>query len=250
MSAEDQAVLERSRQEYFDKQMSNDIDSTEQSAELQKIPEQQELVDAETKAQVIEWIKTHRTPLDMIDTREGAGGREFHYIRHQYVTETLNRMCGYDWNFEIVRERVDEDHITVLGRLTLHVRGHEITKEQYGSSDLKRVNSDNKPVSVGNDFKGAASDALKKCASLLGLGIDLSVPARTGTVEDLNEACKEVFGDDWTKKRTQAIRTLAASRGGKHPRDLTEVECRALARVVRQQDLHVPIVQQTARKLK
>jgi hypothetical protein len=228
--------------------METQVDTTQQSADLQAIPEQEALVDAETKAGIIAWLKDQRTPLDMVDTRTGRGGQDFHYIRHQYVTETLNRMTGYDWDFEVRRERMDRGQIAVLGRLTIRVAGREITKEQWGSSDVKE--SGGKALSVGDDFKSATSDALKKCASLLGLGIDMSVPARQDTITELNEACYEVFGEDnWQAKQQQAIRTLAASRGGTRPRDLTEVECRALTCVVRQENMHVPVVQQTARKL-
>jgi hypothetical protein len=49
-------------------------------------------------------------------------------------------------------------------------------KTQFGGADIKRHASGAKsgrPLSIADDYKAAASDALKKCASLLGIGLDL-----------------------------------------------------------------------------
>ena len=54
--------------------------------------------------------------------------------------------------------------------------GQTIVKTQFGGADIKRHASgasSGRPLSIADDYKAAASDALKKCASLLGIGLDL-----------------------------------------------------------------------------
>src|SRR5205085_662824 len=54
--------------------------------------------------------------------------------------------------------------------------GQTIVKTQFGGAEIKRHASgprSGRPLSIADDYKAAASDALKKCASLLGIGLDL-----------------------------------------------------------------------------
>lgn len=48
-----------------------------------------------------------------------------------------------------------------------------ITKIQFGCQPIEYLKDSDTPVSLGDAYKGAASDALKKCASLLGVALDL-----------------------------------------------------------------------------
>src|SRR5690606_13252016 len=80
-----------------------------------------------TPDEIRAWLKSHTTPLDMVETRDGRGGQLFYYVRHQHIVKTLNDACGHNWDFEIVRERLDNEYITVLGRLTLRVGEYVIT---------------------------------------------------------------------------------------------------------------------------
>jgi hypothetical protein len=48
-------------------------------------------------------------------------------------------------------------------------------EEKYGKMIAKRFPS-NTPLSIGNDMKAAASDALKKCAQALGIAQDVYNP--------------------------------------------------------------------------
>ena len=65
----------------------------------------------------------------------------------------------------------DPQEVVIRGRLTVHAKHGTIVKEQFGSASVKRSNGS--ITSLGDDLKAATSDALKKCASLLGLALDL-----------------------------------------------------------------------------
>ena len=120
-------------------------------------------------------IMEQRTPSDVVRTRKGRGGKQFRYVTHAYVTRTLNQAFGWAWDFEVLDTRImPEDNpqeVFIRGRLTVRTKNGVIVKEQFGSASVKRSNQ--QITSLGDDLKAASSDALKKCASLLGLALDL-----------------------------------------------------------------------------
>jgi len=116
-----------------------------------------------------------RTPAAYVKERPGKGGKRFKYVTGGYIKKCLNLMFGFDWDFEVVRDNMDQvmmgtiDEVIVLGKLTCRSNGKQITKNQYGCKDIAFTRKDNKPVSLGNDFKAAATDSLKKCAAEIGI---------------------------------------------------------------------------------
>ena len=116
-----------------------------------------------------------QTPPNEIKQRPGRGGQPVNYVEVGYVVETLNIAFGFDWDFEIVQHTFLENahEVCVLGRLTARAGGHAIVKQQFGGAEVKYLRGSKTPVSLADDFKAAASDALKKCASLLGVAHDV-----------------------------------------------------------------------------
>jgi len=89
----------------------------------------------------------------------------------------LNTIFGYDWDFVIEDQQIGKLQIWVRGKLTVKVKTPDsertITKSQYGGKDIAFSKTTGKPLSIGNDLKAAASDCLKKSASLLGIASDV-----------------------------------------------------------------------------
>jgi hypothetical protein len=127
------------------------------------------------------------------DTR---GGVELTYITGEQCVSRLNDVLGpAGWSFRILKDGIhpEADEAWCLGELEADIDGTRIVRQQYGSQKLKRRRSDNQVLDIGFDLKGAATDALKKCASLIGVGLYLSKkeggvsaaghdePARTAT---------------------------------------------------------------------
>jgi hypothetical protein len=135
-------------------------------------------------------ILSQRTPSEHIRWREGARGKQLAYVDHAYVTRLLNEAFGFDWDFEVDQEQLlmvnDQPfEVKCRGRLEVRVNERRIVKMQFGCQPIE-MRSSGVPVSLGDAFKGAASDALKKCASLLGVALDLydsdsEVPAQART---------------------------------------------------------------------
>ena len=104
-----------------------------------------------------------------IRQREGRGGMMLDYIEAHAVIARLNEAFGGAWSFEVADYKTMEGEIVVQGRLTA---GGQI-KEQFGGSTVARSRETGKPICIGDDLKAAGSDALKKCATLFGVGLHL-----------------------------------------------------------------------------
>lgn len=119
---------------------------------------------------------TQRTPKKFIKQRPGPGGKPINYVEVGYVINLLNQAFGWNWDFRIQEQQIGKAQVWVRGELTVRIRDHEIVKGQYGGADIKMNRVAGQPVSIADDLKAAASDCLKKCASLLGVAGDLYWP--------------------------------------------------------------------------
>ena len=123
------------------------------------------------------------------------GNATLSYIGGHIVIRLLNQAFNYQWSFEVIKEEIipslpkpmseykngrrqpvlnpdgsqkmepQPPVVKVLGRLTVPGLG---IKEQYGSKVLIGGATEQESA-----FKSASTDALKKCASLFGIGLDL-----------------------------------------------------------------------------
>ncbi len=118
-----------------------------------------------------------------IKQRQGNFGHILDYVEGHVVTSRLNDAFDGNWTFEIVKYRIlkDTDEALVLGKLI----AEGVTKMAFGSKEIERSKDTKAIVSLGNDLKAASTDALKKAASLLGVGLYLYSDQRpTGKTEE------------------------------------------------------------------
>src|SRR5215467_2395682 len=119
---------------------------------------------------------------EQIKRRQGTNGDVLDYIEGCAVIQRLNECFDAEWIFEIQEHRVFDDEVVVLGKLT----AQGVAKSQFGKSRITRAKKDNAVISLGDDLKAAATDCLKKCATLFGVGLHLyfdvpkSIPNGTG----------------------------------------------------------------------
>ena len=135
-----------------------------------------------------------RTPKAYVKKRPAKGGGTWDYVSGGYVKKVLNLMFGWDWDFEVLDDKIMHDEAIVKGRLTCRSNGRTIIKTQYGNKDImyKRgtdAQGNRVPLSIGNDLKSAATDCLKKCAAEIGIAADIYN----------KDEFKEIQVKDWIK---------------------------------------------------
>ena len=94
-------------------------------------------------------------------------------------------LFGWNWDFEIISEQIltEAGEVIVKGKLTCRSNGNTIVKMQYGNKDIMFKKGTQIPLSIGNDLKAAATDALKKCAAEIGIAQDVYAPQDFKDVE-------------------------------------------------------------------
>jgi ribosome-binding protein aMBF1 (putative translation factor) len=103
-----------------------------------------------------------------IRRRQGHHGKEVAYVDVAAVITRLNEAFEHEWTFEVTSHEIQENEVIVVGRLT----AGGITKMHFGGSSIT-LDREGRIVSMADDLKAAASDALKKCASLLGVALEM-----------------------------------------------------------------------------
>lgn len=126
-----------------------------------------------------------KTPAKAKRTRPAKGGGTWTYVSGSYMKKQLNMLFGWNWDFEIVSEQIlmEAGEVVVKGKLTCRSNGNTIVKMQYGNKDIMFKKGTQIPLSIGNDLKAAATDALKKCAAEIGIAQDVYAPQDFKDVE-------------------------------------------------------------------
>ncbi|MEE2708261.1 MAG: Rad52/Rad22 family DNA repair protein [Gemmatimonadota bacterium] len=106
---------------------------------------------------------------DQVKQRTTPLGYTVDYIETPTVITRMNEAFQGEWSFKILDHKLLEDVVVVLGELT----AGGITKQQFGTCELSHEGEEGVLFSLGDGMKAAASDALKKCATLFGLGLQL-----------------------------------------------------------------------------
>jgi hypothetical protein len=115
-------------------------------------------------------------PFDVTFT-DVRGGIEVTFISGEQVVSRLNEVLGVGgWSFRVLRQEIhaEADEVWALGEMVADIDGKCVTRQQFGSQKIKRSRSTGAPLDLGFDLKGASTDAMKKCASWLGVGLYLS----------------------------------------------------------------------------
>jgi len=127
-----------------------------------------------------------RTPSRYVYQRPGPKGELLDYVPGGYMKKALNYTFGWLWSTKVVNSgdvKVGDKIVEIWVDVELTIRQFNkktnevtniITKTQTGGSVVKYLKSNpKKPVSYANNRKAAITDAVKKCASELGIASDV-----------------------------------------------------------------------------
>jgi len=107
-------------------------------------------------------------PESMIVKKPG-GKFQADYVAHGVITSRLLEVLGpFDWSIAKVITNADGIAVGCIGRLEVEVDGRAVVVEEVGDCEQISPNS-------ASNLKMASSDALKRAAMRLGLGLHLWV---------------------------------------------------------------------------
>lgn len=108
---------------------------------------------------------------EQIRHREGAYGKTLSYLEGHSVIARLNHALDGSWSFVIRNSHINHEADEVIVHACLNAA--HISKEAFGACRIRRYEGSGRIIDLGSDMKAAATDALKKCASMLGVGLHL-----------------------------------------------------------------------------
>ena len=164
-----------------------------------------------------EQLRVLTRPFTDIKTRPGRSGQPMSYIEGHMVVLRLNEAFGGAWSFKVLEHEVQEGEVIVLGEL----RAGDLCKQAFGGSAVSRTR-EGKLVSIADDLKAAATDALKKASTLMGVGLHLYGPEESAPMPSSGPKLVEPVEDDepdtppqnrLTRKQADFIAKLARSNG-------------------------------------
>lgn len=175
-----------------------------------------------------------KTPKEVVFPKPMGRGRNVDYVPGWWFVEQLNALFGYYWDFEIEDQGIGEGNCWVRGKLTVKdpVSDLTVTKSAFGGSRLK--SKENPAIDIGDDLKSAATDALKKAATLLGIAADVygkrEVQEETTSEKQLVTLYSIAEKKGVTKEE---VASMSSKKFGKSPEELAEVDILALIGEVR-----------------
>jgi len=145
------------------------------------------------------------------------GGASLTYIPVSEVITRLNKVLGVDmWSYEVVscaRDSLDPDYIVAHVRLTAtfvptdSAPALTVVKDGIGGQKIKRTRAGD-IVDLGDEMKGAVSDALKKAAQHLGVGIYLARSEEAMNLEYVEEMSDKPVAEEHFAKLRELLNSL------------------------------------------
>lgn len=117
-----------------------------------------------------------KTPKEVVYKRPIRGGSQADYIPGWWFIEQLNALFNYNWDLKILDKGfLGSPPTYVWVEVELIVRSGLIvvSKTAFGGSDVKKLQSTGAIMDLGDDLKSAATDGMKKAATLLGIAADI-----------------------------------------------------------------------------
>ena len=112
-------------------------------------------------------------PEELIKTRRGAFGKDLSFVEAVHYIRRLNDAFESGWSWKIVSHEVNGSEIIVHG--ILEAGGQ--AKHAFGGSGITTNKTTGEVISISDDMKAAATDALKKACSLFGIGLEMYADA-------------------------------------------------------------------------
>lgn len=116
------------------------------------------------------------------------GGASLTYIPVSEVINRMNKVLGVEsWSFSI--NKWEQIGTSIVAHVVVHanINGVTVSRDGVGGQKIK-MNKQGEPVDIGDEVKGAVSDALKKAVQTLGVGLYLARSEDAMEIEQVMDA--------------------------------------------------------------
>ena len=130
---------------------------------------------------------TESFPPEM-EKRLNKGGANLVYVPISEVINRMNKVLGVEnWSFTVKNWQQLGTSIVAQVSVVATIAGNTVTREGVGGQKIK-MSKNGDPVDIGDEVKGAVSDALKKAVQTLGICLYLARSEEAIEIEQAMEA--------------------------------------------------------------
>jgi hypothetical protein len=120
------------------------------------------------------------------------GGANLTYIPVSEVINRLNKVIGVDkWSYSVKSWQQLGNAIVAHVTLIAEIEGNTVARDGVGGQKIK-MTKQGEPLDIGDEVKGAVSDALKKAAQAFGVGLYLARSEDAMEIEQVIEAAANI----------------------------------------------------------
>ena len=111
------------------------------------------------------------------------------YIPISEVINRVNKVLGVEnWSYEVIGWQQLDKAIVAHVRVTAMIDGTIVKRDGVGGQSIKYSKKTSEPIDIGDEVKGAVSDALKKAVQTLGVGLYLARSEDAIEIEQVMES--------------------------------------------------------------
>lgn len=142
-------------------------------------------------------------------------GKRLTYIPGGEVIQRLNDVLGvtgWEWKTgRIWRDEINSEWVLAYGDMTCTIDGKTSMKSGEGGVEVSLTRKDKTIVDLGDEFKGASTDALKKAAQRFGVGLWLA-RSKEARAYEAPRAIRDAQAEGWesTERAEQFTKELNA----------------------------------------
>lgn len=123
------------------------------------------------------------------------GGTNLTYIPISEVITRMNKTLGVEnWSFTVKEWKQLGNSIVAQVSVVATILGNVVTRDGVGGQKIK-MSKTGDPVDIGDEVKGAVSDALKKAVQTLGIGLYLARSDDAIEIEQAIDASNEPMSE-------------------------------------------------------
>lgn len=133
------------------------------------------------------------------------GGANLTYIPVSEVINRLNKILGVEnWSFTVKNWQQLGNSIVAQVSVVATISGNIVTRDGVGGQKIKMTKQGD-PVDIGDEVKGAVSDALKKAVQTLGVGLYLARSDDAIEIEQVIDAMVPIQEQPVTQEQSQVL---------------------------------------------
>jgi len=118
-------------------------------------------------------IMLQRTDSTYVEERKGRGNKTYSYVKGSYMVQCANMAFGFAWTCQVQQWERTATEVICMGYIEATIGTQLVRKYAVGQQDIAYPQGSNIPICLGDNYKAAQTDMIKKGLSYFGIAKDV-----------------------------------------------------------------------------